>query len=94
MEDGLIISIPVVAAGVVAAAPAGCGYCGMVVEAGAAVSIEVRDGSASGVLLDAMQTTVATDQQTYYGSAPLWCGGRPFIVVVSGTLPVMSLRYR
>jgi hypothetical protein len=95
MDDGVVISVPVSGAGAVAAIPAGCGYCGLVANATAAGVVEIRDGAANGPLLDSINTSVAGGFNTYYGVSPLWCAGKPFVVLVSGAQPAnFAIRYR
>jgi hypothetical protein len=95
MDLGYTVTTPVTAGGVQAAMPAGSGYCGMVANAAAAATVEIRDGSATGTLIDVLLMAAAGAYTTFFGPAPLYVNGKIFVNVVSGTLPAsMSIRWR
>jgi len=94
-QGGMCTVIPITASGTVAAAPLGCGYAGACADIGAAGVVEIRDGSATGPLLDCINAAGTASYNSYFGAAPLWCNARPWVVLVSGALPsAFSIRVR
>lgn len=95
MDDSAIISTAI-ATGAMAGNDNGTYYCGYSLRetAGAAAVVRVRMATVAGVILDEISFAANENVSDYYGDSPLYCDGKIFIELVSGTLPEGSIRHK
>lgn len=94
-DEALTISVPIASNATVGGSNNGSLYRGFslreVSGTGAAV-IRIRDGSATGTILDTVSLVANESSSDHYGTSPLWANGKIYVQLVSGTLPEGSIR--